>query len=104
MREKTKSKGRSASDYVEEYELDTGELIDSVKDLYHQGNVRRVVVRRPTGEILLEVPFTGGLAMGGALTVFAPHLAVLAAVAALLTKVRVQVMRIADERVTALEK
>jgi len=102
--EKRRSKERSASDYVEEYELDVGELVQSLKELYHQGTVRRVIVRRPTGEKMLEVPLSGGMAMGGAVTVFAPHLAVLAAVAALVTKVKVQVVRIVDDKGGPLEK
>lgn len=98
MSAKSESKGKSANDYVEEYELDAGELVDRVKDLVHQGNVRRLIVRRQSDDVLLEVPLTGGVAMGGALTVFAPHLVVLGAVAALLTKVKVQVVRFADDK------
>ena len=81
---------------IEEYELDAGELVDRVKDIVHQGNVRRLIVRRSSDDMLLEVPLTGGVAIGGALTVLAPQLAVLGAVAALITKVKVQVVRIAD--------
>jgi hypothetical protein len=70
--------------------------VDRVKDIVHQGNVRRLIVRRSSDDMLLEVPLTGGVAIGGALTVLAPQLAVLGAVAALITKVKVQVVRIAD--------
>ncbi|MDP7079553.1 MAG: DUF4342 domain-containing protein [Candidatus Undinarchaeales archaeon] len=92
----TKKVDARKKERIEEYELDAGELVDRVKDIVHKGNVRRLIVRRSSDDVLLEVPLTGGVAMGGALTIFAPHIIILGALAALLTKVKVQIVRVVD--------
>jgi hypothetical protein len=43
--------------------------------------------------VLLEVPLTAGVVVGGAVTIVAPVLAALGALAALLTHVKVEVVR-----------
>jgi hypothetical protein len=70
------------------------ELLEFVKKLIADGNVRRLVIRRPTGEALLELPLTAGVAVGGALTLLAPVLAAVGAIAALLAKFEVDIERV----------
>ena len=70
------------------------ELVDFVKSLIADGNVRRLIIRRPSGEALIEIPLTAGIAVGGALTLLAPVIAALGAMAALLAKFEVDVERI----------
>jgi hypothetical protein len=49
--------------------------------------------------VLLEVPLTAGVAVGGVVTLIAPVLAALGAMAALLTHVKVEIVRTRrDER------
>ena len=79
--------------WTEEIEIDGGELVNRVKALIEEGNVRRLVIRKPNDEILLEVPLTAGVAVGGVVTIFAPVLAALGAMAALLAKVKIQIVR-----------
>jgi len=79
--------------WTEEIEIDGGELVNRVKELIEEGNVRRLVIRKPNDEILLEVPLTAGVAVGGVVTIFAPVLAALGAMAALLAKVKIQIVR-----------
>jgi hypothetical protein len=69
------------------------ELMDYIKGLIGQGNIRRLIIRKPNGNVLLEVPLTAGIAVGGALTLVAPVLAALAAMAALVAKVEVDIVR-----------
>ena len=69
------------------------QLVDYVKNLIAAGNVRRLIIRKPNDEVLLEVPLTAGVAVGGALTAMAPVLAALGAMAALLTQVKVEIVR-----------
>lgn len=80
----------------ERVSLAGSELVDFVKGLIAQGNVRRLIIRKPGGEPLIEVPLTAGVAVGGALTLLAPVLAAVGAMAALVAKVEVDVER-ADE-------
>jgi hypothetical protein len=70
-----------------------GELVDYVKQIISEGNVRRLIIRKPGGEPLLEVPLTAGVAVGGALTVLAPIIAALGAMAALIAKFEVDIVR-----------
>jgi hypothetical protein len=69
------------------------ELVDYVKQLVAEGNVRRLIVRKPDGTALLEIPLTAGVAVGGALTVLAPVIAALGAMAALLAKFELDIER-----------
>jgi hypothetical protein len=90
MTEPSEQKGPT---WTEELEINAGELVDRVKELIEEGNERRLIIRKPNDEILLEVPLTAGVAVGGAVTVFAPVLAALGALAALLAKVKIQIVR-----------
>ena len=55
--------------------------------------MRRLIIRNPQGESLLEVPLTAGVAVGGVVTILAPVLAALGALAALLAEIRLEVVR-----------
>jgi hypothetical protein len=81
---------------TEEFEVDAGKVVDEVKKLIQQGNIRRLILRKENNEILMEIPLTAGVAAGGVITIFAPVLAALGAMAALLARVKIQVIR-ADE-------
>jgi hypothetical protein len=83
--------------WTEEIQIAANELVDRVKELIEEGNVRRLIIRRPNDEILLEIPLTAGVAVGGVMTVFAPVLVALGAMAALLTVVKIQIVRTKDE-------
>jgi len=78
---------------TEEFEVDAGKVVDEVKKLIQQGNVRRLILRKENDEILMEIPLTAGVAAGGVITIFAPVLAALGAMAALLARVKIQVIR-----------
>jgi len=69
------------------------ELVERVKKLVAEGNVRRLIIRKPNGESLLEIPLTAGVAVGGVVTILVPVLAALGALAALLAEVKVEVVR-----------
>ena len=48
------------------------------------------------GEVKLEIPLTIGVIAGGVVTLAAPWLALLGVIAALVTKVRIEVERVQD--------
>ncbi len=83
--------------WIEEIEITGNQLVDYVKDLIHEGNVRRVIIRTSDDKTLLEVPLTAGVAVGGVLTLFTPVFAALGALAALLVNVKLQVVRLDTE-------
>jgi hypothetical protein len=73
------------------------ELMGFVKGLIADGNVRRLIIRKPNGEPILNVPLTAGVAVGGAVTLLAPVIAAVGAIAALLAKVEVDIERVDDD-------
>src|SRR5215211_3362439 len=79
--------------WTEQIEIAGSELVDRTKELIEEGNVRRLIIRTPEDEKLLEVPLTTGVVVGGAFTVLAPILAALGAMAALLARVKVEIVR-----------
>ncbi len=78
---------------TEQIEIASSELVDRTKELIKEGNVRRLIIRNQHDEVLLEVPLTAGVAVGGVVTVLSPVLAALGAMAALLTHVKVEIVR-----------
>ena len=83
--------------WIEEIEIAGSELVERVKELVREGNVRRLIIHNSSGELLMEIPLTAGVAVGGVVTIIAPLLAALGAMAALLAKVKVEIVRIKEE-------
>jgi hypothetical protein len=79
--------------FTEQIEIASSDLVDRTKELIEEGNVRRLIIRNQDDEVLLEVPLTAGVVVGGAVTIVAPVLAALGALAALLTHVKIEVVR-----------
>jgi len=64
--------------FTEEIKVTGSQLVETVKKLLHEGNIRRVIIKNEKGESLLEIPVT--LASVGALLIpVAPALGALAA-------------------------
>jgi len=83
--------------WTEEFEVAGGQLVDRVKELIADSSATRLIIRKPSGEVLMEVPIVTGVAVGGVLTLFAPILAALGAMAALLAQFKVEVIREQEE-------
>lgn len=66
----------------EEFKLSGSELIDKIKSLIHEGNIRRIIIKNEEGKTMIEIPLTLGL-VGMAV---APVLAAVGAIAALLAR------------------
>jgi hypothetical protein len=83
--------------FTEQIEIAASDLVDRTKELIEEGNVRRIIIRNQDDEVLMEVPLTAGVVVGGAVTIVAPVLAALGALAALLTRVKIEVVRTKQE-------
>lgn len=79
--------------WTEEFEVAGDQLVASIKRLAAEGQVRRIRITEPDGDLVLEMPLTIGAIAGGAVVIAAPLLAVIGALAAFVTKVRVEVVR-----------
>jgi hypothetical protein len=49
------------ADQTEEQRVSGESLVARVKDLIHQGNVRRIIVKNDEGHTILEIPLTVGV-------------------------------------------
>jgi DNA gyrase/topoisomerase IV subunit A len=87
-------------DFVEEVQVLGKDLVEKVKALVHEGNVRRIIVRDEHGNTFVEIPVT--VAAVGA--VLAPVLAALSTIAALVSKFTVVVVRTDEKQPSAGEK
>ena len=85
--------GKRATRWTEEIEIAASDLIATVKKLLAEGNVRRLIIKNTEGQSLLEIPLTAGVVIGGTLVLLAPVLAALGALAALLSKVKIEIVR-----------
>jgi CBS domain-containing protein len=74
---------------TEEFSVSSDDLVKKVKDILHEGNVNRIIVRDEQGRLLLEVPASAGL-IG---VILAPWLAALGAIAALVSECTISVER-----------
>lgn len=72
-----------------EFKVQAEELLSKVKELIHEGNVRRIIIKNDKGETYLEIPVTIGLI--GAL--IAPVFAAIGALAALAVNFTIEVER-----------
>ena len=73
----------------EEFSVSASNLDDRIRELLHEGNVTRIIVKDEKGKTLLEIPATIGV-IG---TVLAPWLTALGVIAALATNCRIVVER-----------
>lgn len=79
--------------WTEQIEVKGEELVGQVKRLAAEGKVKRIRIIEPDGDIALEMPLTIGAIAGGAVLVAAPLLALVGALAAFVTKVRIEIVR-----------
>lgn len=75
---------------TEEFHVTGDALMAKIKELLHEGNIRRITVANEEGKTLVTIPLTIGVV--GAL--LAPQLAALGAVAALITRGSIVVEKI----------
>lgn len=73
--------------HTEEFRVDGEKLIGKVKELIHEGSIRRVIIKDRDGKTIMEIPMTFGVV--GVL--IAPQLAAIGAIAALITEATVVV-------------
>lgn len=74
---------------TETIDLRGGHLVEKVKELVHEGNVRRIRIKDPHGKSVLEMPVTVGVV--GALA--APAMAAIGAFAAIAADYSIEVER-----------
>jgi hypothetical protein len=74
----------------EEFHVNGEDLLARIKNMIHEGNIRRIIIKDKEGKTVMEIPLTIGVV--GVL--LAPTLAALGAVAALVTEATVVVEKV----------
>jgi hypothetical protein len=80
---------QGGKDRWDEFQVKGEDLIAKVKELIHEGNVRRIIIDNEEGRTLIEIPLTIGVV--GALLL--PVLAAIGAIAAMVTNCTIRVQR-----------
>lgn len=81
-----------ASGAFEEVKLASNQIVDKVRELIEDANVKRVIIKRE-GKVLLEIPLTVGVGAGAAALLMNPAIAAVGALAALVSDVTLLVER-----------
>ncbi|MEZ4662344.1 MAG: DUF4342 domain-containing protein [Caldilineaceae bacterium] len=90
---KTENSNTNERTWTEEFEVVGSQLVSRVKELIAEGNVRRMIIRKPSGAKLLEIPLNAGVAVGGFMMLAMPWLLALTAIAALVAEFKIEVVR-----------
>jgi len=80
----------------EKFTVSGSNLVETVKELIHQGNVRRVRLIHEE-KVLIDIPLTVGASAAVVAVLAAPVLAAVAAIAGLVTECTIEVEKVEDK-------
>ena len=78
----------------ESFRVTSENLVNKIRDLIHEGNIRKIIIQDGTGKELMSFPLTVGV-VG---TLFAPVLAAVGGLAALIGDYTITVEREEEEK------
>ncbi len=78
---------------TEEFKVNGDQVVATIKDLVHEGNVRRIIIKNEQGQTLIEIPLTIGVV--GAILL--PVWAAIGAIAALAVHFTIVVEKVDDK-------
>lgn len=73
-----------------QFNVSGDELLKKIKEILHEGNVNRIIIKNEEGKTYMEIPVTIGV-LGA---VFAPILAAVGALAAMAARFKIEVIRV----------
>ena len=79
----------------ERFTVEGSQVVEKIKELIHQGNIRRVRLIHK-GRPLIDIPLTVGVSVAAVTVLAAPVLAALGAIATLVTECTIEVERVED--------
>lgn len=81
---------------IEEFTITGDALVSKVKELIHQGNIRRIIIKNDEGRILMELPLTVGVVGGAIATAIFPIVAAVGAIGALVAHLQIVIEKIEE--------
>ncbi len=82
---------------TEEVKFSGDKLMTKVKELLHEGNIRRLIIKNGEGKTLIDIPLTMGV-LG---TLVAPQLAAIGAIAAMVSHGSIVVEKVVEPETEA---
>ena len=79
---------------VEEFSISGDDLVTKVRELLHQGNIRRIIIKNEEGRPLIEIPLTIGVVGGVIGATLFPIVAALGAIGALVAHLKIAIERV----------
>lgn len=90
---KNETKSTEEKTWTEEFEVAGSQLVSKVRELVEESSVRRIIIRKPDGQELIEIPLAAGIAVSAASVLFLPVIAAIGAMAALVAEFKVEIVR-----------
>ncbi|MBE9070722.1 DUF4342 domain-containing protein [Leptolyngbya cf. ectocarpi LEGE 11479] len=78
---------------LEELKISGDALVAEVKELIHQGNIRRIIIKNEEGHTLIEIPMTVGVIGGVISAAFFPVIAAVGIIGAMVAHLTVVIER-----------
>jgi hypothetical protein len=76
---------------VEEFTISGNDLVAKVKELVHEGNIRRIIIKNEEGRVLIEIPLTVGVVGGVLSAALFPVIAAVGAIGAVVAHLTVAI-------------
>ena len=76
---------------VEEFTIRGDALVAKIKELIHQGNIRRIILKNEEGRVLIEIPLTVGVVGGVLSAALFPVMAAVGAIGAMVAHLTIVV-------------
>lgn len=77
----------------EEFTISGDDLVAKIKELIEESTVRRIVIKNPEDQVLIEIPLTVGVTAGVIGTALFPLLAAVGAIGAVVANLKLVVIR-----------
>ncbi|MFH7029997.1 MAG: DUF4342 domain-containing protein [Heteroscytonema crispum UTEX LB 1556] len=78
---------------VEEFSISGDSLLPTIKELIHQGNIRRITIKNEEGRTLIEIPLTVGLVGGVISAALFPVIAAVGVIGAMVAHLKIAIER-----------
>ncbi len=82
--------------WTEKMQVAGDRVVTKIRELVKEGNVRKIIIKKPDGSVLKEFSLTAGVALGGLALWLAPILAAIGAVIAVGMNYTIEVVRSRD--------
>ncbi|MDJ0693542.1 DUF4342 domain-containing protein [Mastigocoleus sp. MO_188.B34] len=78
---------------IEEFKISGDTLVAKIKELIHQGNIRRIIIKNEEGHTLIEIPMTVGVIGGVISATLFPVIAAVGVIGAMVAHLTVVIER-----------